>query len=87
MFNRSRHPIAGASLTLATARPGQDLICTDIGGGRGMRRRLADMGILPGRHLTVISGGGQPGPIVVRIGDSKLMIGRGMAQRVAVRPA
>jgi Fe2+ transport system protein FeoA len=46
---------------------------------------MAEMGLLPGVRFRVISHA-RYGPIIVSVKDTRLMLGRGMAQRVLVRP-
>ena len=55
-----------------------------IQGGRGLNRRLAEMGILVGTELVLVRTGG--GPVVVEARGTRLAMGHGMAQRVMVRP-
>ncbi len=52
-----------------------------IVGGRGFVRRLADMGLIPGKVVEVVSKGP---PIVVRVMDSEIAIGRGIAKKILV---
>lgn len=52
--------------------------------GRGMTQKLVAMGILPGVQITVLST--QNGPIMLRIGEGRFAIGRGLAQRILVQP-
>jgi Fe2+ transport system protein FeoA len=52
-------------------------------GGRQLRSRLAALGLLPGAELEVIQNSGQ-GPFVVAVKGSRIVIGRGMAARIAV---
>ncbi|MEM1578771.1 MAG: FeoA family protein [Archaeoglobaceae archaeon] len=57
------------------------VIVKDIVGGRGFVRRLVDMGIVPGQILEVISNNSQ---IIVKSGDAKIALGRGVARKVFV---
>jgi ferrous iron transport protein A len=52
--------------------------------GRGLAQRLADMGFVPGVEIEVINNGA-PGPIVVMVKGSQLVLGRGMAHKIAVQ--
>ena len=54
-----------------------------IGGGRQMRGRLAAMGLLPGTELEVVQNSGK-GPFIVSVRGSRIVIGRGMAERMEV---
>ena len=53
-------------------------------GGRGLSRRLAEMGLVPGERMEVLNRG--PGPFIVSVKGTRLLLGRGMAERVLVRP-
>ncbi len=54
-----------------------------IAGGKGLKSRLFSMGLLPGTKLRVLSSGGC-GPVRLRVRDSNLAIGRGMAAKITV---
>jgi ferrous iron transport protein A len=56
----------------------------EIRGGRGMRRHLTDMGFVTGATVTVTAG--HAGSIIVSLMDSRVVLGRGMAQRIIVQP-
>jgi ferrous iron transport protein A len=51
--------------------------------GRGLCARLASMGLRPGARLRVVKSVG-PGPLVVAIGQSRLGLGRGVADKILV---
>ena len=73
------------SMPLSMARPGEAVALVDVRGGVGLRRRLAEMGLGPGSHCTVETTG-RPGPVVIRVKGSRLILGYGMAHRLFVRP-
>jgi Fe2+ transport system protein FeoA len=54
-------------------------------GGHEFQHRMAEMGLLPGVRFRVISHA-RYGPIIISVKDTRLMLGRGMARRVMVRP-
>ncbi len=54
------------------------------GPGRRLTHRLAEMGLVPGEPMKIINHG--PGPFIVTVKGSKLLLGRGMVSRVLVRP-
>jgi len=54
-------------------------------GGRRLSRRLAEMGLVPGERMQVLNRG--PGPFIVAVKGTRLLLGRGMAERILVRPA
>ena len=55
-----------------------------VAGGRGLNRRLAALGFVPGAAITVISNG-DPGPSVVVVKDVKMALGRGVARQIQVQ--
>ena len=58
-------------------------------GGREFQRRILSLGLSVGCEIEVMQGGGQGGQnaIAARMGDTRLMIGHGMAQKIIVRVA
>ncbi|MEM1576121.1 MAG: FeoA family protein [Archaeoglobaceae archaeon] len=53
----------------------------EITGGKGFARRLADMGLTPGQIVEVLTNGP---PVIVRVRDTKIALGRGIARKVIV---
>ncbi|MEM2027280.1 MAG: FeoA family protein [Candidatus Bathyarchaeia archaeon] len=53
-------------------------------GGRGLERRLIDMGLTPGTKVTVVKSAPLHGPIEVIVRGSRLALGRGVAERILV---
>jgi Fe2+ transport system protein FeoA len=70
-------------MPLALIREGTKTILRSIQGGRGLRGRLAAMGLVPGAEITVLRNGGG-GPFVVAVNDNRICIGRGMAMKIEV---
>ncbi len=70
-------------MPLAMAIPGSVVQVTDIRAGRGLSRRLADMGLTPGVQIRVIKSQ-MPGPITIDLGGSQLVLGHGVAQKIMV---
>lgn len=92
MNRPSQHP-ANASPALGedkAAKPlelvaaGQEVELARVAGGRALQHRLAEMGLTPGVRFRVLSRG-RPGPIIILLKGSRLMLGRGMIHRVSVR--
>jgi ferrous iron transport protein A len=66
--------------------PGEDVRLITIQGGRGIRQRLADIGLTPGTVLQVVQSDGW-GPLIVAFkNDARLALGRGMAHKMMVEP-
>ena len=71
-------------MPLAMAYSGEEVTIVDIRGGRGLARRLADMGLIPGTTLRVINSQ-MPGPILIDLRGSRLVLGFGVAQKIMVK--
>ncbi len=72
------------AMPLAMALVGQTVSFVSAQGGRGLTHRLAELGITPGMKLEVINRG--PGPFIVSVRGTRLVLGRGMVHRILVRP-
>ena len=72
------------SMPLAMADPGRVLTVTGINAGRGLQRRLADMGLTPGVQIRVMNGQ-CAGPVLIDLRGSRLGLGRGVAQKILVK--
>ena len=70
-------------LPLTMAAPGKRLTLVDITAKNGLRRRLTELGLTPGVEFQVLQS--QGGPLLLAIHDSRLAVGRGMAQQILVK--
>ena len=70
-------------MPLSMVAPGREVTVCDVFGGRGLRQRLSEMGLVPGTPVTVMHGSLR-GPFVVSVKGGRIMLGRGMAQRIMV---
>lgn len=68
---------------LSVLREGETAVVVRIEGGVGVRKKLADMGILPGKKIGVTHGRGY-GPRVIIVDQTKVMLGRGMHFKILV---
>lgn len=75
----------GAGMPLALALPGQELELVSISGGRRFQHRMVEMGLAPGMRFSVVTSG-RPGPFILQLKDTRLVVGRGMSDRLFVRP-
>ena len=55
----------------------------DIKGGPGFLRRLESMGIRIGCKILKISD--TPGPVIIKVGNTQLAVGRGIASKIFVK--
>jgi Fur family ferric uptake transcriptional regulator len=72
-------------LPLVAARQGERLTIDEISGGSGARMRLITMGLRPGDIVDVITNLND-GQIVVALDGKRYALGRGLAQKVLVKP-
>ena len=70
-------------MVLSMVDQGEEVILAHINGGKGMRSKLYSMGLVPGAAFSILSRNGG-GPVMIRVKDSRLAIGRGMAQKIIV---
>ena len=68
---------------LSTVAAGETVKIAKIDAGRGLNSRLAAMGLFPNTQVTVVNNA-HPGPFVVTVKGSKIMLGRGMAHKIMV---
>jgi ferrous iron transport protein A len=68
---------------LSQVKNGETVRLARIDAGRGLSSRLAAMGLVADIEITVVNNS-HPGPFVISVRDSKMMLGRGMAQKIMV---
>ena len=68
---------------LSIVNEGETVKLISIDAGRGLNSRLASMGLLPNVEITVVNNT-HPGPFVIIVKDTKMMLGRGMAHKIMV---
>ena len=69
-------------MPLTMVPEGEEVIITDIYGGRNVVRRLFDMGLIPGTKIKVLYHGF--GPLLVDVKDSRIALGLGIAMKIMV---
>lgn len=65
------------------ATPGERLTLVEITAKNGLRHRLTELGLTPGVEFQVLQS--QGGPLLLAIHNSRLALGRGMAQKILVK--
>ena len=70
-------------MTILDANPDEEVLVVKIEAGRELKQRLAAMGLLPESKITVVRSVSQ-GQVIVRIKDSRVVLGRGMANKIYV---
>jgi ferrous iron transport protein A len=81
-----RGDVPEQAVPLSTLPDGATARLVTIHGGPGLRSRLTAMGLRAGAAIRVVHNGGR-GPFVVAAGESRIVLGRGMAHKVLVVPA
>jgi len=71
------------SIPLAELAQDQVGTVTEVRGGPGLISRLATLGFTPGVPLTMVQNYGR-GPLIVRVRDTRIALGRGEALKIAV---
>ena len=82
----------GREVPLTALRGGETGTVTSIkaghgkgwGRGWGFEKRLMDMGLTPGTRVTVVKSAPFHGPLEILVRGSRLILGRGMAERIFV---
>ena len=70
-------------MSLNKLTPGECARLVNVEAGQGLKQRLAAMGLVPGVALRIIHNQAW-GPLVVEVRGSRIILGRGMADRVTV---
>ena len=70
-------------LALKMTSQGDTVRLVDIRGGARLQHRLAEMGLTPGMEFDIVANN-RGGPCVVLLKGTRMMIGRGMIDRIFV---
>lgn len=74
-----------AEISLLNIKTGQKVKLIRVDAGEGLKSRLAALGMVPNVQITIINKG-RPGPFVVSFKGSRIALGRGMTEKIMVRP-
>lgn len=72
-------------LPLTMLESGDKAIIKEVRGGRGFINKLNALGIMPGKEITKLSAMIFQGPVIIKIGESQIALGYGMANKIFVR--
>ncbi len=70
-------------MSLSEARKGNRVVLQNIFGGHLVKKKLRDMGLTPGVHLTILSAPSL-GPMVIEVRGTRLALGRGILSKIQV---
>ena len=62
---------------------GDKVVIDKISGGDNFSKKMMEMGFNRGAEIIIVSNNN--GPIIVRVGESRVALGRGMAQKIMVK--
>lgn len=68
---------------LSMLNAGERGVVCRIEGGLGVRKKMADLGIIPGKTIGIAHGRGQ-GPRVVIVDETRVMLGWGLLHKILV---
>jgi Fe2+ transport system protein FeoA len=71
-------------MSLNEVTDGKRVVVTGIDGGRNARKKLMDLGIIPGVQVTITRRAGR-NPMLLSVMGRQVVLGRGMAEKVLVR--
>ncbi len=69
---------------LSALRTGEEGVIAELTGGHSLCSRMVSLGLTPGASVTVLQNFGR-GPLIVRVRDTRVALGRGEAGKVLVR--
>jgi len=68
---------------LSDVSEGETVTIAKVDAGQGLKSRLTTLGLLPRTAITVMKNR-HPGPFVIKVKNSRMMLGRGMADKIMV---
>ncbi|MBT3374393.1 MAG: ferrous iron transport protein A [Lentisphaerae bacterium] len=71
------------AVPLSSVDTGRKVRLLEIHAGRALQSHLTALGLIPGVELEVIRNGNS-GPFIISVKDTRLMLGRGMAEKIDV---
>ena len=72
-------------VSLHKAKQGEKLIVKEFEAGKNMQHRISSMGLKTGDLIEIVSSG-FGGQVVIAIGENRLVLGKGMAEKIRVQP-
>ncbi|MEO0225366.1 MAG: FeoA family protein [candidate division WOR-3 bacterium] len=63
---------------------GSEGTVVEIYGGQGLKKKLEVLGIRPGVKITKVSSLIMRGPVIIKVGNTRVALGFGMASRILV---
>jgi len=73
-------------LSITNFKEGQTGTVVSVIGGRMVVKRLADLGLTPGTEIKLIKKIRPSGPIKLQVRGSNIVLGRGIALKIRIKP-
>ena len=70
-------------MPLAMLHENEEAEVVKIRGGRGLVRRLSELGLTPGTKIKVLLSN-SPGPVLIDVRGSRIALGRGLLMKIMV---
>ena len=70
-------------MPLAMLPENEEARVIEVRGGRGLVRRLSELGFTPGARVKVLFSN-SPGPVLIDVRGSRIALGRGLLMRIMV---
>ena len=84
---KRRGHFSGSDLRLGNCGSGEKVVITSTRGGKRFHKRFEKLGLKPGSEVSIIQNE-FPGPLIISNNDGKrLVLGKGMALHVMVKPS
>lgn len=84
IFGKKQGNACASGPTLSHLRAGDTAEVSCVEAGHKARYRLASLGLIPGSVLQVVASAGA-GPMLLSVGESRIMLERGVAEKVHIR--
>lgn len=72
-------------IDLTQLKEGENGLVMEIQGGSGLHRRLESLDIRVGKRVSKVSSQFMRGPITLRVGNSQVALGYGLAKKIIVK--
>ncbi|MFW6365280.1 MAG: FeoA family protein [Spirochaetota bacterium] len=69
---------------LSAAEPGSRVRIVRIGGGGSFKSKMISLGLMPNTVIEIMNCDGCIGPMAIKVNQTRIVIGRGMAEKVIV---
>jgi Fe2+ transport system protein FeoA len=83
MQRKNSNVVQNGLVPLNTVGEGTDVVIRSFDGGHAFLARIAALGLIPGSEVRVLANRGR-GPVLLHARDTRVAVGRGMANKILV---